>query len=113
MDLKTEPPLQLIPEPENKFDNTAIRVMNAMLEIPEKVGYIPAKMTRVFNPILDSGSFRNAFVHKVEPEEGSAYINIALGITYDLEVLRAYLEKPSTEATVEEQIHTWPKSGDS
>lgn len=84
--------IQLVPEPENPVDKMAILVINAMQDPPEKIGYIPAVKTRIFHPVLDSGAFRNAHIHKVEPEEGSVYINIALCITYDIDALAAWLK---------------------
>jgi len=57
--------IQLIREPENKFDPHAI----ALSYDGKKIGYIPAKLSIHFSPMLDSGQQFTGAIRKVSPEK--------------------------------------------
>jgi len=57
--------VQLIREPENKFDPHAI----ALSYDGKEIGYIPAKLSIHFSPLLDSGQQFTGAIRKVSPEK--------------------------------------------
>ncbi len=60
-------------EPENRFDENAILVLN---EAGKKLGYIPEKDNIVFARLMDAGKYLTAKVEHMEPKGSFRQINI-------------------------------------
>ena len=60
-------------EPENRFDENAILVLN---EAGKKLGYIPEKDNIVFARLMDAGKYLTAKIEHMEPKGSFRQINI-------------------------------------
>ena len=60
-------------EPENRFDENAILIMN---EAGKKLGYIPEKDNIVFARLMDAGKYLTAKIQHMEPKGSFRQINI-------------------------------------
>ena len=62
-------------EPENRFDENAILVLD---EKKRKLGYIPEKDNVVFTRLMDAGKYLTAKVKNYEPKGSFRQINISI-----------------------------------
>ena len=62
-------------EPENRFDENAILVLD---EKKRKLGYIPEKDNIVFTRLMDAGKYLTAKINRVEPKGSFRQVNITI-----------------------------------
>lgn len=74
-DIKEGESLILQREPENRFDENAILVLDSK---KRKLGYIPEKDNIVFTRLMDAGKFLMAKVKSYEPKGAFRQINISI-----------------------------------
>ena len=74
-DLKEGDKLTLLREPDNRFDENAILVLDAQ---KRKLGYIPEKDNVVFARLMDAGKYLIAIVKGIEPKGTFRMINIGI-----------------------------------
>ena len=74
-DVKEGVKLILKREPENRFDENAILVLD---EKKRKLGYIPEKDNIVFARLMDAGKYLTAQVKNYEPKGAFRQINISI-----------------------------------
>ena len=74
-DIKVGDKLTLRREPDNRFDDKAILVLD-----PEgrKLGYIPERDNMVFARLMDAGKFLIAKIDHIEPKGSFRQINISI-----------------------------------
>ena len=69
--------VDLVREPDNKYDALAIRIDN---KAKEKLGYIPRRQNEVLARLLDGGKILYGKVVETEFFEGSNWVNITVKI---------------------------------
>ncbi|MBO4789291.1 MAG: HIRAN domain-containing protein [Lachnospiraceae bacterium] len=74
-DMKVGDRLELLREPENRFDSNAILVLDAQ---KRKAGYIPEKDNIVFARLMDAGKYLIAKVVRMEEKGSFRQINISI-----------------------------------
>ena len=74
-DIKEDDKLILQREPENRFDENAILVLDAQ---KRKLGYIPEKDNIVFARLMDAGKYLTAKVKYYEPKGAFKQISISI-----------------------------------
>ena len=74
-DLKEGDALILQREPENRFDENAILVLDGQ---KRKLGYVPERDNIVFTRIMDAGKYLMAKVDSVYPNEQFRKVNISI-----------------------------------
>ena len=74
-DIKEEDKLILQREPENRFDENAILVLDLQ---KRKLGYIPEKDNIVFARLMDAGKYLIAKINKIDRK--GTYTKISIGI---------------------------------
>jgi hypothetical protein len=74
-DVKEGAELTLLREPENRFDENAILVLD---EKKRKLGYIPEKDNIVFARLMDAGKYLTAKVKDYEPKGSFRKISISI-----------------------------------
>ena len=74
-DVKEGTKLTLLREPENRFDENAILVLD---EKKRKLGYIPEKDNIVFARLMDAGKYLTAKVKDYEPKGSFRKISISI-----------------------------------
>ncbi|MCR4649889.1 MAG: HIRAN domain-containing protein [Lachnospiraceae bacterium] len=62
-------------EPENRYDDNAIMVLNSD---KEKIGYVPEKDNVIFSRLMDAGKMLTGKVTEIKMKSG--YIQVAIGI---------------------------------
>lgn len=62
-------------EPENRFDENAILVLD---EKKRRLGYIPEKDNIVFTRLMDAGKYLTAKINRVEPKGSFRQVNITI-----------------------------------
>ena len=62
-------------EPQNRFDEKAILVLDSK---KRKLGYVPRKDNTVFTRLMDAGKYLMAKIDKYEPMEDFKLINISI-----------------------------------
>ncbi len=74
-DLKDDDKLTLKREPDNRFDDKAILVLDGT---GRKLGYVPERDNIVFTRLMDAGKYLIAKVKDVEPS--GAFVRVNIGI---------------------------------
>lgn len=74
-DLKVGDKLILQREPENRFDENAILVLD---EKKRKLGYVPERDNIVFTRLMDAGKYLTAKVKRNEPKGPFRQVNISI-----------------------------------
>ena len=74
-ELKNGDVLWLQREPENKFDEKAILVLD---EKKRKIGYVPESDNTVFSRLMDAGKYLTAKIVKMETKGSFRQINISI-----------------------------------
>ena len=74
-DLKVGDKLILQREPENRFDENAILVLD---EKKRKLGYVPERDNIVFTRLMDAGKYLTAKVKRNEPKGSFRQVNISI-----------------------------------
>lgn len=74
-EMKVGDRLELLREPENRFDSNAILVLDAQ---KRKAGYIPEKDNIVFARLMDAGKYLIAKVVRMEEKGSFRQINISI-----------------------------------
>ena len=74
-DIKEEDKLILQREPQNRFDENAILVLDSQ---KRKIGYIPEKDNIVFARLMDAGKYLTAKVKYYEPKGAFKQISISI-----------------------------------
>ena len=62
-------------EPDNRFDENAILVLNSK---SKKLGYVPEKDNTVFARLMDAGKYRTAKIEHIEPNGSFRQIDISI-----------------------------------
>ena len=73
--LKVGDTLTLRREPENRFDDNAILVLDGK---EQKIGYIPERDNTVFARLMDAGKFLTARIVRLEEKGSFRQINISI-----------------------------------
>ena len=74
-DVKEGTKLMLQREPDNRFDENAILVLD---EQKRKLGYVPEKDNLVFTRLMDAGKYLTATVRNYELQGAFRHINISI-----------------------------------
>ena len=74
-EIKVGDKLILQREPENRFDENAILVLD---DKKRKLGYIPEKDNIVFARLMDAGKYLIAKIDRIEPKGSFRQINISI-----------------------------------
>lgn len=74
-DIKVGDRLILQREPDNRFDENAILVLD---KEKRKMGYIPEKDNIVFTRLMDAGKYLIAKIDRIEPKGSFRQINISI-----------------------------------
>ena len=74
-DIKVGDRLILQREPDNRFDENAILVLD---KEKRKMGYIPEKDNIVFTRLMDAGKYLIAMIDRIEPKGSFRQINISI-----------------------------------
>ena len=74
-EIKVGDKLILQREPENRFDENAILVLD---DKKRKLGYIPEKDNIVFARLMDAGKYLIAKINRIEPKGSFRQINISI-----------------------------------
>ena len=74
-EIKVGDKLTLQREPENRFDENAILVLD---DKKRKLGYIPEKDNIVFARLMDAGKYLIAKIDRIEPKGSFRQINISI-----------------------------------
>ena len=74
-DIKVGDRLILQREPDNRFDENAILVLD---KEKRKMGYIPEKDNIVFTRLMDAGKYLIAMIDRIEPKGSFRQINLSI-----------------------------------
>ncbi len=73
--IKTGDKVIFMREPDNRYDDKAIMVLN---DQKEKLGYVPEKDNVVFSRLMDAGKMLTGKVNEIKDKHG--FIQVAIGI---------------------------------